>query len=101
MKKISIKPENFFKVITGTGCSQLAEMVLAPGQSTGGPHNKHSRSDQWLYVVSGGGKAVVEGETVKFKTGDLMLIEKGETHEVVNASDKPLRTFSIYTPPVY
>lgn len=33
--------------------AQAATMVLAPGDTEGGPDNRHRGSDQWLYVVSG------------------------------------------------
>lgn len=101
VKKIPIKPQSFFKVLTGTSRSQVAEMVLSVGQSTGGPNNKHIDSDQWLYVVSGQGEAWVEGKTVKIKTGDLLLIEAGEVHEILNVGSKSLKTFNIYAPPEY
>jgi len=101
VKKIPIKPQSFFKVLTGTSRSQVAEMVLSVGQSTGGSDNKHTDSDQWLYVVSGNGKAVVEGKTVKIKSGELLLIEAGETHEIINEGNEPLKTFNIYAPPEY
>jgi len=76
-------------------------MVLSAGQSTGGPSNLHPESDQWLYVVSGQGKAIVEGKTVMIKSGALLLIEAGETHEIINEGSEPLKTFSIYAPPAY
>lgn len=101
MKKIIIKPESFFKVLAGTNRSQVAEMVLGPGQSTGGSDNVHEGSDQWLYVVEGEGKATIEGKQTRFKTGDLILIERGETHEIINEGKVPLKTFSIYEPPAY
>lgn len=101
MKKISIKPESYFRVLEGTSRSQVAEMVLAPGQSTGGSDNMHPESDQWLYVVSGEGEARVENKSIKIKAGDLLLIEKGETHEIVNDGVKPLKTFNIYAPLEY
>ena len=101
MKKISIKPESFFKVLYSTTRSQVAEMVLEPGKSTGGSDNVHGESDQWLYVVSGKGEARVGGKSVKIKKGDLLLIEAGETHEILNDSNKQLKTFNIYAPPAY
>lgn len=101
MKKITINPKSFFKVLAGTSRSQVAEMVLSPSQSTGGPDNLHSDSDQWLYVVSGSGVATVEDKKVDIKKGDLLLIEKQETHKITNSGDKPLKTFNIYAPPEY
>jgi mannose-6-phosphate isomerase-like protein (cupin superfamily) len=76
-------------------------MTLSPGQSTGGPDNRHPDSDQWLYVVSGAGRATVAGETVALDTGDLLLVEAGEPHEIENTGDRPLETLNLYVPPVY
>lgn len=91
----------FFKVVGGTARSQGATMILRPGQSTGGADNVHERSDQWLYVVSGSGRATVDGRDVTLGAGALLLIEAGETHEISNTGRTPLVTISVYTPPVY
>lgn len=101
MKKLLIKPKSFFKILETTPHSQVAEMVLSPGQSTGGSENEHKRSDQWLYVISGSGKAIIEGKTIKIKKGELLLIERGEKHEIINDSEVPLETFNIYAPSEY
>jgi mannose-6-phosphate isomerase-like protein (cupin superfamily) len=101
MKKIAINPKSFFKVLASTSRSQVAEMVLSPSQSTGGPGNLHYDSDQWLFVVSGLGVATVEGRKVDIKKGDLLLIEKQEAHKITNTGDKPLKTFNIYAPCEY
>src|SRR3989344_2027808 len=101
MKKISVNPQYSFKVLEQTYRSQVAEMILHPGKSTGSKNNKHPNSDQWLYVTSGKGKAIIEGKSVDIESGDLLLIEAGETHEIKNVGDKPLKTFNIYAPPVY
>ena len=101
MKKIDIKPKHFFNVLESTSRSQVAEMVLGPKEATGGPDNMHTGSDQWLYVVSGKGKAIVGGKTVKIESGELLLIEAGETHEIINEGNEPLKTFSIYAPLAY
>ena len=104
MKHVQMKQDGsggFFKVIAGTERSQVAAMTLPKGESTGGPNNKHTSSDQWLYVVSGTGEAVVAGEKVNLSAGSLLLIEAGETHEITNSGDEPLQTVNIYAPPEY
>ena len=101
MKKISLNPTNFFQVLENTERSQVAEMVLAPDRSTGGPNNNHPNSDQWLFVMEGEGEAVIESETIKIKEDDLILIEAGENHEVRNTGTEDLKTFNIYTPKAY
>ena len=92
---------SFFRIAAGTARSQAATMVLRPGQATGGDDNVHPHSDQWLYVVSGSGTAIVAGETVELEPGALLLVEAGETHEISNGGREPLVTVNVYTPPAY
>lgn len=101
MKKLIIDPQGGFEVIATTPRAQAATMILAPGESTGGPDNRHAASDQWLYVTGGRGYAVVEGQRVALETGTLLLIESGEAHEITNDGNKPLASLNIYTPPDY
>jgi mannose-6-phosphate isomerase-like protein (cupin superfamily) len=76
-------------------------MVLRPGQRTGGDENVHTLADQWLFVVSGAGVAVVDGRRVDLDAGTLLLIEAGETHEIINEGAEPLMTVNVYAPPAY
>lgn len=76
-------------------------MVLKPGDSTGGDDNRHEKSDQWLYVVSGEGQALVKGRKVPLESGSLLLIEAGEVHEIKNSGAQPLVTINVYAPPTY
>jgi mannose-6-phosphate isomerase-like protein (cupin superfamily) len=91
----------FFRVVAGTSRSQAATMVLKPRQSTGGEDNVHAKEDQWLYVVSGTGRAIVEGREVKLAAGSLLLIEAAETHEIINTGRTRLVTINVYAPPAY
>ncbi len=90
-----------FRVAIGNQRSQAAEMVLAPGDSEGGPGNRHRGADQWLYVLSGTGSATVNGRRHALRAGSLLLIERGDTHEIRNSGRTPLRTLSFYVPPAY
>lgn len=90
-----------FRVLLETPDAQAAEMTLGPGESTGGPDNRHASSDQWLFVVSGTGEGVVDGETVPLAANTLLLIEAGEAHEIRCTGSEPLRTLNLYVPPEY
>src|SRR5437868_14548067 len=90
-----------FRVVLGNSRSQAAQMTLAPGQVEGGPDNRHRGADQWLYVVSGNGKATVAGKAVPLRQGCLLLIQRGEAHEIRNTGKTELRTLNIYVPPAY
>jgi mannose-6-phosphate isomerase-like protein (cupin superfamily) len=101
MKQSTIQLKSAFKVILGNTRSQAAEMVLAPGKNEGGPDNRHRGADQWLFVVSGRGEAVVNGKKHALKKWTLVLIERGDTHEIRNTGRTPLRTLNFYVPPAY
>ncbi|MBN9521528.1 cupin domain-containing protein [bacterium] len=90
-----------FRVLLGDSHSQAAQMTLAPGDTEGGPDNRHKGADQWLYVVSGSGVAIVEGKRVELREGTLVLIERGERHEIRNTGETPLKTLNFYVPPAY
>ena len=90
-----------FRVVFGDDRSQAAQMTLAPGETEGGPDNRHRGADQWLYVVSGTGRAVVGGKAVPLTAGTLVLIGRGETHEIRNTGSAPLKTLNVYVPPAY
>lgn len=101
MQHVDTSGARGFEVVGGSRRSQAATMTLEPGESTGGPDNRHPDADQWLYVVSGAGRATVEGETVELAAGSLILIEAGEGHEITSGEAEPLVTVSVYAPPAY
>ncbi|MDQ7859205.1 MAG: cupin domain-containing protein [Armatimonadota bacterium] len=95
------RASGFFRVVAKTPRSQAATMVLAPGRSTGGADNVHHGSDQWLYVVSGEGEAIVADRRVTLEAGVLLLVEAGESHEIRNTGRVALVTVNVYAPPAY
>ena len=90
-----------FKVVLTNKRAQAATMVIAPGDCEGGPHNRHRGADQWLYVLSGSGVATLGGREHRIKSGTLVLIERGTTHEIRNTGRTPLVTLNLYVPPAY
>jgi len=94
--------KGFFRVLASSDSAQAAMMVLKPGQSTGEKQNEHPRAQQWLYVVSGGGRARVGRRSVQLKEGSLLLVEENEEHQIENTGrKKPLVTINFYVPPAY
>lgn len=90
-----------FEVVARNARAQAAVMTLAAGESVGGPDNRHEESDQWLFVVSGNGLAVIEGQQIELESATLLVIERGEGHEIRNTGAEPLETLNIYVPPAY
>ena len=85
----------------GNARSQAAEMVLAPGKAEGDAGNRHRGADQWLYVLSGTGMARVNRRRYALRTGSLLLIERGDEHEIRNTGRGLLKTLNFYVPPAY
>jgi oxalate decarboxylase/phosphoglucose isomerase-like protein (cupin superfamily) len=96
-----------FNLLVASRGAQAAMMTLQPGRASDEESsNEHPRSEQWLYVVEGRGEVRVGKtkkalRTVKFAKHSLLIIEKGELHQVKNTGRKPLITFNLYVPPAY
>src|SRR5438045_3993321 len=91
-----------FKVLFDTRSAQAAVMVLKPGESTEDkPMNEHPRSEQWLYVVSGTAKAIIGKRRFGLRERSLLLIEKGEIHQITNTGRGLMVSLNLYAPPAY
>src|SRR5258706_16067556 len=92
----------FFKPILQSPSVQAAIMVLKPGQSSSDkPEDEHPKSEQWLFVISGRGRAKTNKRTLKLYPGSLLLIEKNEAHQITNTAKELMKTINFYAPPAY
>lgn len=96
-----------FDLLIATRSAQAAMMTLPPGGSSDdAPSNEHPRCEQWLFVLSGSGQAIIGKRRnslhrVALAENSLLVIERGELHEIKNTGRRPLRTLNIYVPPAY
>jgi len=96
-----------FEILTATRSAQAAMMTLRPGgTSDDEPSNEHALSEQWLYVISGTGEATIgkrRGSLRRIKLAErsLLLVEKGELHQIKNTGRAALVTINFYVPPAY
>ena len=101
MQRKNLRFGKGFRVAFKNRFAQAAEMVLAPGDAEGSADNRHRGADQWLYVVAGTGAARMKGRRITLRPGTLLLIERGDRHEIKNTGRGPLRTLNVYVPPAY
>jgi len=101
MQRASVQFRRSFGVVIDHPRSQAAEMTLQPGKSEGGPDNRHRGSDQWLFVLSGNGVARINGHSYPLKRNTVVLIERGDLHEILCTGRTPLKTINFYVPPAY
>jgi mannose-6-phosphate isomerase-like protein (cupin superfamily) len=90
-----------FAPLLKSAAVQAAMMTLRPGQATGELSNEHPKAEQWLFVVSGSGSARTSSRRVVIREGSLLLIERGEKHQITNHGRAALVTLNFYAPPAY
>jgi mannose-6-phosphate isomerase-like protein (cupin superfamily) len=106
MRSKTLRFDSEFRTVFTVRDVQAAEMTLAAGNSTGGPDNTHRGADQWFFVVDGCGEALIghdenNRERVTLEPDTLLVIERGEAHEIRNTGDAPLKTLNFYYPPAF
>ena len=57
-------------------------------------------------MLSGSGQAIIGKRRdslhrVKLAENSILVIERGELHQITNTGRRPLRTLNIYVPPAY
>lgn len=97
IETLTIANENFRTVLYTDERLQLVVMHLLPNEDIG--EEVHDL-DQFLRIESGKGLVILDGEEKPIEDGTAIVIPKGVRHNVVNTQgDKPLKLYSIYTPP--
>lgn len=75
----------------------VVEHVLAP-RSLAAPMHRHTREDEYSFVLEGRVGAVLDGEEVVASTGDLLFKPKGQWHTFWNAGDDTARILELISP---
>ena len=86
------------------------EALIAPEEERSGtvyrvriePHSRtavsyHRRAEEYYFVLSGAGRAVLDGSTVALKAGDFLRLPPGLTHAFLT-EDEPLELLDVHTP---
>ncbi|MDP8908442.1 MAG: cupin domain-containing protein [Chloroflexota bacterium] len=82
--------------VSGGGLA-LLEHFLFP-RALAGPVHRHSREDEYSYVLEGRLGAILGGDEVMVEAGSLLSKPRGQWHTFWNASDDPVRVLEIISP---
>lgn len=90
---------SFFRKVLFTGkYCQLVVMSLKPGEEIG--MEVHDNVDQFFRFEKGLGKVIADGVETMVKEDDVVIIEAGTQHNIVNVSEEDdLKIYTIYSPP--
>ena len=88
---------NFRKVLFTTKLSQLVVMSIPAGGEIG--EETHDGIDQILTIVEGEGETVLSGVSSNVQAGSVVVVPAGIKHNVITKGDKPLKLYTVYTPP--
>jgi mannose-6-phosphate isomerase-like protein (cupin superfamily) len=80
-----------------TPTQSLAEATLEPGQST--QRHYHERSEEIYLVTKGSGELEIDGESVRVRPGDAILIPPGAWHTLENNGTSELTILCMCSPP--
>ena len=92
------KNEDYRRVLYTGRYTQLVVMSLQPGVEIG---NEIHGLDQFIRVEEGEAKVILNnGEVEKNIKGEwAVIIPAGTWHNVINAGKKPLKLYTLYSPP--
>ena len=76
---------------------QLVLMTLQPGEEIGA--EVHSDRDQFFRFEQGKGVVDIDGVENRVEDGSGVIVPAGARHNVRNASDAPLKLYTLYGPP--
>ena len=87
-----------FRRVLYTGHNlQLVVMSIAPGEEIGA--EVHVDRDQFFRIESGEGVISIDGVDHAVSDDDGVIVPQGARHNVKATGDKPLKLYTIYSPP--
>lgn len=81
---------------SGGGFSLVEHPI--PPHALGAPLHRHSREDEYSYVLEGHVGAMLGDEVVYGEAGDLIFKPRNQWHSFWNAGDEPARILEIISP---
>ena len=96
IESISVKNNDFRRVIYTAKYSQLVVMSLAPSEEIGEEIHK---LDQFFRVEEGSGEAVLEGVRTPIASGFAIIVPAGTNHNIINTGRVSMKLYTLYSPP--
>lgn len=96
IEDVTIKNEDFRRVLYTAKNCQLVVMALKPKEEIGAEVHK---LDQFFRVEEGAGEVVLDGVRTAIRAGFGLVVPAGANHNIINTGSGPLKLYSLYAPP--
>ena len=100
IRNINLKAKentSFRQVLATSEHTQVVIMSIEVAGEIG--KEVHPDNDQILYLLSGQGRAILNGVESSFEAGDLVLVPAGLEHNFINIGSEPMKIITSYSPP--
>jgi len=97
LEQDTVNNSDFRRVLYTGHHTQLVLMTLQPGEEIGA--EVHHTIDQFFRFDEGEGKVIIDGFEHSVSDGFGVIIPAGAEHNVINTGDKPLKLYTLYSPP--
>jgi quercetin dioxygenase-like cupin family protein len=78
-------------------CS-MCMIQIAPGETVK-PAHSHPNGEEVIYIVSGSGKVMVDGNVEEVKAGCAVLFPQGKVHMLSNTGAEEMKVVCFFAPP--
>jgi quercetin dioxygenase-like cupin family protein len=83
---------------TGTESCAVNMVYLAPG-ATVIPAHSHDNNDEVIYIVSGEGSILIDGNVYALHTGSVAVLPKKSVHMMRNSGREEMKAVCFFAPP--
>lgn len=99
LKDLVKRNDHFRKVVLTGKKTQLVLMSLRPGEDIG--EEIHSEIDQMFFIQDGTAELIMDGKPILLEEHDVALVPAGTRHNLRNRGKKPIKLFTVYSPPAH
>ena len=78
-------------------CS-MCMIQIAPGQTVK-PAHSHPNGEEVIYIISGSGKVMVDGNVEAVNAGSAVLFPQGKVHMLSNTGAEEMKVVCFFAPP--
>ena len=91
--KMAVRPDNM------GARNMCAGVAVFPGNAHA-PSHVHEKEEEILYVLEGEGNMYFQEKPERIREGTFMFVPKGARHSLEATTDKDLKVFYAFSPPV-